>query len=289
MTHHLPLDEIRARYQSGESCEAIARDHQVGAQTVGRRLRRMGIALRPTCPKKHLPVDLIHARYMSGETLECIAADFGVASQTVGRRLLEAGVALRPSGGRPGVCTRKPLIVDEAALRQLASQGMSTREIGAALGISEETARNRMIQWGIPRLAAKARPERNGFWNGGRTRDKSGYIRVHCPSHPTTSSNYVQEHRLVAEAMLGRLLERQEVVDHRNFVVDDNRPENLQVYPTNAEHLRDTLTGLPKTARCRRQFPRGGPTPSARETGALQSLLSHPLGLFAPDTAALGL
>lgn len=54
---------------------------------------------------------------------------------------------------------------------------------------------------------------------------------VHMPGHPRArSSNYVFEHILVAEELLGRHLHPDENVHHRNGVKDDNRPENLEIW-----------------------------------------------------------
>jgi hypothetical protein len=51
------------------------------------------------------------------------------------------------------------------------------------------------------------------------------------PGHPRTrKSPYVFEHILVAEEILGRYLERDESIHHRNGVRDDNRPENLELW-----------------------------------------------------------
>ena len=71
----------------------------------------------------------------------------------------------------------------------------------------------------------------NGNWKGGITRHKAGYVMVRAPGHPRARrSRYVFEHILVAEELLGRYLEPDESIHHRNGVRDDNRPENLELW-----------------------------------------------------------
>jgi len=53
------------------------------------------------------------------------------------------------------------------------------------------------------------------------------------PGHPrakTSSAEYVFEHILVMERLLGRHLDPGETVHHRNGVRHDNRPENLELW-----------------------------------------------------------
>jgi len=58
-----------------------------------------------------------------------------------------------------------------------------------------------------------------------------GYVLISVPGHPAAQSghNYVAEHRLVMEKLLGRYLEPHETVHHINGIPGDNRPENLQL------------------------------------------------------------
>ena len=71
----------------------------------------------------------------------------------------------------------------------------------------------------------------NGRWKGGRTRHKAGYVMSWAPGHPRSGKGqYVFEHILVMEQILGRHLLPDESVHHRNGVRDDNRPENLELW-----------------------------------------------------------
>lgn len=68
-------------------------------------------------------------------------------------------------------------------------------------------------------------------WKGGRVRHSAGYIWVFAPTHPRARTTpYVFEHILVMERMLGRRLESNERVHHRNGQRTDNRPENLELW-----------------------------------------------------------
>jgi hypothetical protein len=79
----------------------------------------------------------------------------------------------------------------------------------------------------------------NPAWKGGRITDKHGYVLVWVPGHPMTRGHgYIAEHRLVMAETLGRNLGPQEVVHHINGNRDDNRVENLQVFASQAQHIR---------------------------------------------------
>lgn len=85
-------------------------------------------------------------------------------------------------------------------------------------------------------------------WKGGRVLDKYGYVEIYAPLHPLArkATGRVPEHRLSAEVKLGRYLQANEVVDHRDNHPHHNWPGNLHVYATNADHLRAELTGRVK-------------------------------------------
>lgn len=68
-------------------------------------------------------------------------------------------------------------------------------------------------------------------WQGGRRHTADGYVQVWAGDHPNRNkNNYVYEHRLVMERILGRPLAPGENVHHKNGIRDDNRPENLELW-----------------------------------------------------------
>ena len=79
-------------------------------------------------------------------------------------------------------------------------------------------------------------------WKGGKTIDARGYVLVRASSHPFAKKNhYVQEHRLVMEKHLNRFLRPQEVVHHINGILTDNRIENLVLFSSQKDHVKEEM------------------------------------------------
>lgn len=76
----------------------------------------------------------------------------------------------------------------------------------------------------------KKRGSNNYRWKGGRKKDGSGYVRIYMPNHPNKDAHScVLEHRYKMEQHIGRYLEKDETVHHKNGIRDDNRIENLEL------------------------------------------------------------
>ena len=136
--------------------------------------------------------------------------------------------------------------IDPELVRQMIEQeGLTHAAVGIRVGLSTGYVSTFCQRHQI--RSAKRGPRRgegHPNWDGGRFVDVDGYVNLWNPEHPCRrKNNYVLEHRAVACEMLGRTLMPGEVVHHRNGIKTDNRPENLEVFATNAEHLRHELTG----------------------------------------------
>ncbi len=139
-----------------------------------------------------------------------------------------------------------PKKVNEAEMLRLIASGLTQPETAARLGVSRSAIERQSRRLGLktwrtgPRHGA-GHPE----WNGGRTLQKYGYVGIWAPLHPQANAGTgsVPEHRFVMEVVLGRLLDRREVVDHLDDIPYHNWPDNLLLHACNADHLRRELTG----------------------------------------------
>ncbi len=77
------------------------------------------------------------------------------------------------------------------------------------------------------------------WYRGGYTcKAPGGYVREYNPFHPKGSRRgLVLQHRLVMERSIGRLLNSQEVVHHKNGNRSDNLLDNLELLSSQAAHM----------------------------------------------------
>ena len=73
--------------------------------------------------------------------------------------------------------------------------------------------------------------EKATSWKGGICHTRDGYILIY-----KNVKNYIRRARYVMEEKIGRPLTKREVVHHINEIRDDDRPENLMLFPSIVEH-----------------------------------------------------
>lgn len=145
----------------------------------------------------------------------------------------------------------KPNLELIAQVRALASEQTTSTEIATRLGRNPRHIRKILLKYDLPRpREGSQRGAHNHQFAGGRRITLNGYVLVTPPEgHPTARprpgrlAGYMFEHRLVAEQKLGRLLLDTERVDRVDGLTLHNHPDNLRVFSSNADHLRETLTG----------------------------------------------
>lgn len=74
-------------------------------------------------------------------------------------------------------------------------------------------------------------------WRGGIYISTWGYIYIYQPNHPFADNRRcVRRSHLTMEKIIGRYIQRGEIVHHINKIRDDDRPENLQLFSNQSEH-----------------------------------------------------
>lgn len=75
-------------------------------------------------------------------------------------------------------------------------------------------------------------------YKGHKVNISNGYYDVYFPEHPNARKNgSVMMQVLVAEEILGRVLEKEEVVHHKDFNRLNNDKNNLMIFASNYDHM----------------------------------------------------
>lgn len=184
-------------------------------------------------------------------SMEEIGNLFGVHHQTIARWLKYFNI---PSKGRsrPGTTKRNtaPILANREWMKAQLDAGKMMKDIAAELGVKANAVSywakrhglsNETKSESIKKALAKKYPggrrgELASNWRGGRMRTNAGYIMVNAPDHPYARNGRVFEHRLVMEHYLGRYLEPDEIVHHKDGNKQNNTIENLELIH-NGEHI----------------------------------------------------
>lgn len=123
----------------------------------------------------------------------------------------------------------------------------SSSEIAEILNENVKYIQKMILRYDLPRRKQSQVPShRNRFYKCGRHVNKDGYATVICPAEFREMANKngrILEHRLVVAQKIGRNLQSREVVDHIDGIRLHNHQDNLRLFGSNADHLRETISG----------------------------------------------
>ena len=129
---------------------------------------------------------------------------------------------------------------------RLAKDGYRSADIAEQIGKTPKAVQKFFRRYDFPNLhnICPRQEHEQPMWKGG-IKVVKGYSYKRMKDHPNKSKHggYVAVHRLVMEEKLGRYLLPTEVVDHIDGDTQNNHPDNLRVFASNADHLRETLAG----------------------------------------------
>lgn len=213
--------EIINRYVSGESTPQLAKAFEVCPSVIQRALKRSGVPFRmPKNKYEFTEVEELQIveYYNAGWSARNIGEVYGVGHGPIMRVLKNRGVPLRdktiksPRGSKKlSEVTKERWSNGDFANRQPHPQTQETRE-----------------------KIREANTGANHYnWKDGRCQTSRGYLLVKTPNDyqlredEEKKPKYIFEHRFVMEQHLGRRLESEEIVHHKNGIKNDNRLENL--------------------------------------------------------------
>jgi hypothetical protein len=81
--------------------------------------------------------------------------------------------------------------------------------------------------------------KRSNNWRGGKKVVESGHVLVYVPDDPhARPDGYALEHRVLVSRRIGRVLYPSEVVHHKDGDPSNNNLDNLELLPSQSEHMK---------------------------------------------------
>lgn len=177
-----------------------------------------------------------------GKSGQEIADEIGVSKYSVYRALKRHGIDTRKRTSKYPILMDREWLHDQYIIQEK-SMKIIAEEVGCSVGVvhSHLVAKDiptRSIRKSVKLAGNDKRSGKNHpYWKGGR-RISAGYVWIYSPDHPSSNSTgYVQEHRLIAEDMIGRALTSKEIVHHIDGNKQNNDPSNLQIM-SRSEHVK---------------------------------------------------
>ncbi len=123
----------------------------------------------------------------------------------------------------------------DVKVKELYLSGMTAQQIADKYLVYEQSILNSLKRSGIERRKdwKRASGDKNGHWNGG-IRMIKGYRHIYRPGHRLSRSDgWVAEHRLLMD---DKILNKEQVVHHKDDNRLNNSINNLKVFKNNGEH-----------------------------------------------------
>ena len=121
--------------------------------------------------------------------------------------------------------------ISDTQIIEAVSSGLLNKQIARKFGINRNAVAKRISEIGISSNARSLKGSNNPNWNGG-THLSHGYVR----RKPSSESDYMPVHRLIAERAMGKPLGKS-VVHHVDFNPSNNANSNLVICQDQAYHL----------------------------------------------------
>lgn len=118
---------------------------------------------------------------------------------------------------------------------------LTAQKIADMYGVYKQSVLNSLKRTNTERRSSFDREYscgKNHKWYKDGMRHQAGYLQVHRPEHRLARGDgWIFVHRLVMDEKMGGTLKSTDIVHHKDGDKSNNDIDNLEVYPSNGNHL----------------------------------------------------